>query len=56
MHGEEELGWDREKISVEIQGSEMKSSWDSLRNEKMASVSGDCAKAEVWHEVEVGWG
>ena len=41
---------------MEIQGSEMKSSWDSLRNEKIASVSGNCARAEVWHEVEVGRG
>lgn len=56
---EEELGCNREKISmrhrrnITCEGSEMESSWEPSRNEEMASVSGNCAKAEVWREVEV---
>lgn len=59
--GEEGPEWDRE-VNVEPrrnasrEGSETKSSWEPSGDEKTVSVFGNCAKAEVWHGVEVGRG
>lgn len=53
--GKEEMSMERGR-NFAREGSEWKSSWEPSRNEKMASVSGNCVRAEVWHEVEVGRG
>lgn len=53
--GQEGPEWERE-VNVEHRRNAAGEGWEPSGDEKPVIVFGNCAKAEVWHGVEVGRG